>query len=152
MTLGHARRSWMLVSLSNERDRPSLTLPRAAVVCETLEAFGWNAARQTPRTDRETSPGVLQPGVLANGTLSVWTTRRRWFGLGGRCARGRFAPVVGRPRLSAFSEPPGDRRRTCAVRRRVVRRFRRSQASAERCSPPCPAGTVAASHVVESFA
>jgi hypothetical protein len=51
----------MLVSLSNERDRPSLTLPRAAIVIEVLEAFGWTAARQTPKTDRETAPNVLQP-------------------------------------------------------------------------------------------
>ena len=27
-----------------------------------------------PRTDRETSPNILQPGVLANGTLSTWLT------------------------------------------------------------------------------
>src|SRR5690606_24683189 len=29
----------------------------------------------TPRTDRETAASVLQPGVLANSTLSVWLTR-----------------------------------------------------------------------------
>lgn len=72
---GRAQRAWMFVSLSNERDRPSLTLPRAAVVCDVLETFGWSAARQTPRTDRETSPNVLQPGVLANSPLTVWLTR-----------------------------------------------------------------------------
>jgi hypothetical protein len=72
---GKPRRAWMYVSLSNERDRPSLTLPRAAVVVEVLEAFGWSAARQTPRTDRETTVGVLQPGAVANSTLSLWLTR-----------------------------------------------------------------------------
>jgi hypothetical protein len=72
---GKPRRAWMYVSLSNERDRPSLTLPRAAVVVEMLEAFGWSAARQTPRTDRETAVGVLQPGAVANSTLSLWLTR-----------------------------------------------------------------------------
>lgn len=74
-SFGFARRAWMLVSLSNERDRPSLTLPRASVVSEALETFGWSAARQTPRSDRETAPSVLQPGVLANSPLSVWLTR-----------------------------------------------------------------------------
>jgi hypothetical protein len=72
---GPPTRAWMFVSLSNERDRPSLALPRAAVVAEVLEAFGWSAARQIPRTDRETTVGVLQPGALANSTLSLWLTR-----------------------------------------------------------------------------
>lgn len=74
-TYGRPRRAWMYVSLSNERDRPSLTLPRAAVVAEVLESFGWSAARQTPRTDRETVASVLQPGAVANSTLSLWLTR-----------------------------------------------------------------------------
>jgi mono/diheme cytochrome c family protein len=74
-TYGRPRRAWMYISLSNERDRPSLTLPRAAVVVEVLEAFGWSAARQTPRTDRETAVSVLQPGAVANSTLSLWLTR-----------------------------------------------------------------------------
>lgn len=72
---GRATRSWMLVSLSNERDRPSLTLPQVAVVAEVLEAFGWSAERQYPRTDRPVEPNVLQPGVLANSPLTVWLTR-----------------------------------------------------------------------------
>lgn len=74
-TYGRPRRSWMYISLSNERDRPSLTLPRAAVVAEVLESFGWSAARQTPRTDRETAASVLQPGAIANSTFSLWLTR-----------------------------------------------------------------------------
>src|SRR5262249_46427783 len=39
------------------------------------EAFGWSGSRQSPRTDRETSPNLLQPGVLANSTASVQLTR-----------------------------------------------------------------------------
>jgi hypothetical protein len=74
-SLGRARRAWMFVSLSNERDRPSLTLPRAAAVCDVLETFGWSAARQAPVHDRDTDPNVLQPGVIANSTLTVWLTR-----------------------------------------------------------------------------
>jgi mono/diheme cytochrome c family protein len=75
ISLGVPRRAWMFGSLSNERDRPSLNLPRAQAVADVLEAFGWTGARQNPRTDRETDPNVLQPGVLANSIVSVWVTR-----------------------------------------------------------------------------
>jgi hypothetical protein len=75
ISLGRPRRAWMFASLSNERDRPSLSLPRAQAVADVLEAFGWLGARQNPRTDRETDPNVLQPGVLANSLMSSWITR-----------------------------------------------------------------------------
>ncbi len=75
ITLGKPSRAWMLASLTNERDRPSLSLPRAQCVTDVMEAFGWNGTRQSPRTDRETSPNVLQPGVLANSSLSLSLTR-----------------------------------------------------------------------------
>jgi mono/diheme cytochrome c family protein len=75
ISLGRPSRAWMLASLSNERDRPSLALPRAQVIADVLEAFGWSGSRQNPRTDRETDPNVLQPGVLANSILSTWITR-----------------------------------------------------------------------------
>ncbi|MDZ4853047.1 MAG: DUF1553 domain-containing protein [Pirellulaceae bacterium] len=74
LSLGHVKRAWMFATLNNERDRPSLTLPRAQAIDDVLRAFGWSGARQMPRTDRETSTNVLQPGVLANSTLSVWLT------------------------------------------------------------------------------
>ena len=73
--LGCVERAWELASISNERDRPSLTLPRTAVLDDVMSAFGWSAERQIPRTDRETDPNVLQPAVIANGTLTVWLTR-----------------------------------------------------------------------------
>lgn len=75
ISLGAPRRAWMFASLSNERDRPSLSLPRAQAIADVLEAFGWTGARQSPRTDREIASNVLQPGVLANSTVSVWITR-----------------------------------------------------------------------------
>ncbi len=75
ITLGRPSRAWMLCSLTNERDRPSLSLPRAQTVSDVLEAFGWTGNRQSPRTDRESAPNVLQPGVLANSTLSVTLSR-----------------------------------------------------------------------------
>jgi hypothetical protein len=75
LTLGVPRRSWMFASLANERDRPSLGLPRARAITDAMKAFGWNGSRQNPRTDREVSANVLQPGVLANSTVSVLLTR-----------------------------------------------------------------------------
>jgi hypothetical protein len=75
LSLGIPTRGWMFPSLANERDRPSLNLPKAAAVVTVLESFGWNGARQSPRTDRELDPNVLQPGVLANGIVSSWVTR-----------------------------------------------------------------------------
>ena len=75
LTLGVPERAWMLASLANERDRPSLGLPRARAITDIMEAFGWTGSRQNPRTDRETAANVLQPGVLANSTASVLLTR-----------------------------------------------------------------------------
>lgn len=74
-TLGKPSRAWMFASLSNERDRPSLALPRAQAVTDVLHAFGWTGSRQNPRTDRETDPNVLQPGILENGVMITWITR-----------------------------------------------------------------------------
>ncbi|MDG2221742.1 MAG: DUF1553 domain-containing protein, partial [Rubripirellula sp.] len=74
-TLGKPTRAWMFGDLKNERDRPSLSLPKARAVVDVLEAFGWTGARQMPITERESDANVLQPSVLANGTLSVAVTR-----------------------------------------------------------------------------
>lgn len=68
-TLGVPERAWMLASLNNERDRPSLALPNARAVTDVLEAFGWTGSRQMPVVERETDPNVLQPGILSNGVL-----------------------------------------------------------------------------------
>jgi hypothetical protein len=74
-SLGKARRAWMLTSTSNERDRPSLTLPRVQAVITVMETFGWRGARQSPVTLRESDPNVLQPAVLANGAMTGWCVR-----------------------------------------------------------------------------
>ncbi len=74
-SLGCPKRAWMFASLNNERDRPSLSLPRAAAVADVLQAFGWSGSRQKPISVRETDTNVLQPGVLANGTLAMSLTR-----------------------------------------------------------------------------
>ncbi len=75
LTLGKPRRAWMLASLNNERDRPSLSLPTAQPIADVLRAFGWTGSRQKPIPQRDTSPNVLQPGILANGTLTMSLTR-----------------------------------------------------------------------------
>lgn len=75
ITLGKPRRAWMLASTSNERDRPSLSLPRIQAVASIMETFGWRGARQDPVSIRDTEENVLQPAILANGTMGVWLTR-----------------------------------------------------------------------------
>jgi hypothetical protein len=75
LDLGVPHRAWMLTSLSNERDRPSLTLPRLQAVSDVMEALGWRGARQDPASTRDASPNALQPAILANGAVSVWLTR-----------------------------------------------------------------------------
>jgi hypothetical protein len=75
LSLGKPHRSWMFASTSNERDRPSLSLPRVQAMNDLLEAFGWRPTRQSPLTDRELSPNVLQPAILANGIVGTWLTR-----------------------------------------------------------------------------
>jgi mono/diheme cytochrome c family protein len=75
ISLGKPRRSWMLTSTSNERDRPSLALPRIQMVADVLTAFGWRGARQDPASARDQSPNVLQPAILSNGPVGTWLTR-----------------------------------------------------------------------------
>lgn len=76
--LGSPRRAWMFASLSNERDRPSLALPRAQAVVNVMEAFGWNGSRQKPVFGRDTDPNMLQPGILENGILIQSLSRASW--------------------------------------------------------------------------
>lgn len=75
ISLGQPTRAWMFASTSNERDRPSLSLPRIQAVCDLLEAFGWRPTRQDPASTRDTDPNALQPAILGNGTVAVWLTR-----------------------------------------------------------------------------
>ena len=76
LDLGRASRAWMLASTSNERDRPSLMLPRIQAVAEVMEVFGWRGARPDASSGlREAAPNVLQPALLSNGTMMTWLTR-----------------------------------------------------------------------------
>jgi mono/diheme cytochrome c family protein len=75
ISLGKPRRAWMLASTSNERDRPSLSLPRVQMAVDVLQAFGWRPSRQDPLTTREHATNVLQPATLQNGPVGLWLTR-----------------------------------------------------------------------------
>lgn len=70
LNLGEATRAWHFTSLSNERDRPSLALPQAQPFVTLMEAFGWRGSRQDPLTVRSDEPAVLQPAIMANGTIT----------------------------------------------------------------------------------
>ncbi len=68
--LGTPYHSWEFTSLSNERDRPALAMPRAQMISDTLTTFGWRESRQGGQTVRDHSPNVLQPAAIANGLLA----------------------------------------------------------------------------------
>ncbi len=73
--LGQPRRAWMFGGLANNRDRPSLTLPRVQAVTDVLTAFGWRPSRQEPSNERNATLSPLQPAILNNGTMTTWLTR-----------------------------------------------------------------------------
>jgi len=68
--LGTPCRAWQFASLSNERDRPALSMPRAQQIVDTMTTFGWREARQSPQTVRDDAPNVLQPASMANGIMA----------------------------------------------------------------------------------
>ncbi len=67
--LGVPRRAWQFTSLSNERDRPALSLPRAQSIVDALVGFGWRESRQGALTVRDDVANVIQPATVGNGTL-----------------------------------------------------------------------------------
>ncbi|QDS90906.1 Planctomycete cytochrome C [Rosistilla ulvae] len=75
VNFGFPKRSWEFTTLANERDRPSLALPRAQAIIDVLKAFGWRNSRPEPISQREETPNLIQPGVLANATFGTWLTR-----------------------------------------------------------------------------
>ncbi len=75
INLGTPRRAWEFTSLSNERDRPALSLPVAQSIVDLLTTFGWRESRQNPITVRDETPTPLQPLVLANGVLGSRITQ-----------------------------------------------------------------------------
>ena len=75
LNMGIPRRAWELTALSNERDRPSLALPRAQALVDVLTTFGWRQSRQNPATDRDDGPSPMQTLMLANGAMGTRITR-----------------------------------------------------------------------------
>jgi hypothetical protein len=75
LNLGTPRRAWQLGALSNERDRPSLSLPGIQSLADVLETFGWRPNRPDPRSARPNETTVLQPAILANGAVARRTTQ-----------------------------------------------------------------------------
>jgi hypothetical protein len=75
LSLGVATKAWHFTSLSNERDRPALSLPAAQTVIDVLETFGWRGARPDPLTTRSQETTVLQPSILANGVFAKRSTQ-----------------------------------------------------------------------------
>ena len=69
LNLGQPRRAWEFTSLSNERDRPALSIPKAQSVVDVLQTFGWRDARQDAVTERDHEVSALQPALLANGVV-----------------------------------------------------------------------------------
>lgn len=67
LNLGFPRRAWEYTTLSNDRDRPALSFPKTQAIVDVLKEFGWRETRQAPLSERDHSPNVLQPAVLANG-------------------------------------------------------------------------------------
>jgi hypothetical protein len=67
LNLGNPRRAWELASTSNERDRPSLSLPVVQSLVDVLQSFGWRPNRQDPISDRDDLVNPLQPAIIANG-------------------------------------------------------------------------------------
>ncbi len=75
MNFGCPKRAWEFTTMANERDRPSLAMPKFQAVVDVLLAFGWRNSRQEPTSVRMEDPNPLQPGVLANGVMGGWLTR-----------------------------------------------------------------------------
>lgn len=73
--LGVPARAWEFTSLSNERDRPALSLPIAQSVVDVLTSFGWRESRQNPLTIREEVATAAQPMIIANGVVGTRITR-----------------------------------------------------------------------------
>ncbi len=75
LNFGTPRRAWQFVSTSNERDRPALALPVAQSIIDLLISYGWRESRQNPISQREENATVLQPLMLAHGTVGSRISR-----------------------------------------------------------------------------
>lgn len=70
LNLGVPQRAWQMTSMSNERDRPALSMPVNQSIVDVLKTFGWRERRPNPATDRDHEPNPLQPLMMANSMMS----------------------------------------------------------------------------------
>jgi hypothetical protein len=70
LNLGVPRRAWEFTSLSNDRDRPALAMPKTQEIIDVMAMFGWRESRQSALSVRNDAPNVLQPAALANGDMA----------------------------------------------------------------------------------
>ena len=75
LNMGKPKRAWEMTALSNERDRPSLALPRAQAIVDLLSSYGWRQSRQSPQTARDDGPSPIQTLALANGSTGTRAVR-----------------------------------------------------------------------------
>lgn len=66
---GYPKRTWQIVSLSNEEDNAVLVRPVLQEIITAASSFGWRDQRPDPVTVRNTNPNALQPLTMANGQL-----------------------------------------------------------------------------------
>ena len=66
---GTPRRTWQIVSLSNEEDVAVLAKPLLQEIITLAKAFGWRDQRPDPVSVRNDDPHALQPLAMANGEL-----------------------------------------------------------------------------------
>jgi hypothetical protein len=66
---GKPQRAWQFVNLCTDSDRPAISLPRARSIMELMKAYGWRESRADSRTEADDTPFLLQPLLLANGTV-----------------------------------------------------------------------------------
>jgi hypothetical protein len=117
ISLGLPRRAWQFTSMSNERDRPSLSLPAAQTAVTLLETFGWRASRQDPLTVRDREPTVLQPAILAGGIVPMRATQLSEDSVFVRMALEAQSPAqfVDQVYVQVLSRPPTDEERATFV-------------------------------------
>ena len=118
INLGTPRRAWQFTSLSNDRDRPALSLPFAQNIVDVLTVFGWRESRQNPITERDHTPTVLQPMVLANSVVGRRiTTLSDDSAVTELCLQEQSLPQLVRAvYLRLLSRPPTDREQATFVK------------------------------------
>ena len=66
---GYPKRTWEIVTLSNEEDLDILQKPLLEEIMTLAKTFGWRDQRPNPVSVRDPDPNPLQPLAMANGEL-----------------------------------------------------------------------------------